>query len=190
MGGDEKYQVALLGACGVGKSSLVIRFVNGYFVEDHDVTVEDEYLKTVHLADNKKVTLRILDTAGQEDFPLNEAHVISQEQGFIVVYAIDSLTSFEQARNYLQKITKLRGQNKVPVILVGNKCDLRTTTSSGQVTKSQAEQLAASYGCWLSPECSAKDKINHEQCFLDLILELQHHHQRADPQGSASCTLL
>ena len=57
----------MLGAGGVGKSSLTVRFTSGYFDEIYDPTVQDSYRQTFSF-DGRDVILDITDTAGQEDY--------------------------------------------------------------------------------------------------------------------------
>merc|ERR1712173_258909 len=55
-----------------------------------------------------------------------------------------------------------------PIVIAGNKCDLRNPDDSSQVTKASAEELAAKWKCKFF-ETSAKEKINNEQCFYEVV---------------------
>ena len=59
----EEYKIVVLGSGGVGKSALTIQFVQGFFVDKYDPTIEDSYRKQV-VVDGKQCILEILDTAG------------------------------------------------------------------------------------------------------------------------------
>jgi len=61
----EECKAVLFGCEGVGKSTLTVQFVYGYFISDYDPTIEDNYRKMVE-KDGKKVILDILDTAAPD----------------------------------------------------------------------------------------------------------------------------
>lgn len=62
-----EFNVVVLGAGGVGKSALTVRFVRNEFVEHYDPTIEEEYRRTIEF--NGVVShLEVIDTAGAEQF--------------------------------------------------------------------------------------------------------------------------
>lgn len=63
---EQEINISVLGAGGVGKSALTLRFVREFFVQDWEPTIEDAYRKVVDV-DDRPCTLSVLDTAGQED---------------------------------------------------------------------------------------------------------------------------
>jgi small GTP-binding protein len=64
-GYGHEYRIVVVGAGGVGKSALTVRFIQGNFVEKYDPTIEDSYRKQVAV-DGVACLLDIMDTAGQE----------------------------------------------------------------------------------------------------------------------------
>jgi len=67
--------VVVLGAGGVGKSALTIRFIRDVFVENYDPTIEEQYRRTITV-DGQLDMLEVLDTAGAEQFTsLNEVYI-------------------------------------------------------------------------------------------------------------------
>lgn len=62
-----EYKIVVVGGGGVGKSALTIQFIQSYFVDEYDPTIEDSYRKQV-VIDDKVSILDILDTAGQEEY--------------------------------------------------------------------------------------------------------------------------
>jgi small GTP-binding protein len=62
-----EYRIVVVGAGGVGKSALTVRFIQGNFVEKYDPTIEDSYRKLVEV-DGNACMLDIMDTAGQEEY--------------------------------------------------------------------------------------------------------------------------
>jgi len=89
-----EYKVVVLGSGGVGKSALTVKFVTGKFVEKYDPTIEDFYRKEIEV-DGAPSVLEILDTAGTEQFSSMRDLYIKNGQGFIVVYSITSVQTFQ-----------------------------------------------------------------------------------------------
>ena len=164
MGG---YKLAIIGGEGVGKSALTIQFIQNQFVEDNDPTIEDSYRKQATI-DGELCMLDILDTAGQEEYAAFRDRYLRSVQGFIIAYAVTSRLAFEEVIPFREQIVKLRDNNNVPMIVVGNKCDLE---EERQVTNGEGQTLAKSFGCPFF-ETSAKERINVEETFFELTREV------------------
>ena len=80
-----------------------------------------------------------------------------------------SSRSFEEITSFKDKILRAKDMDKVPVVLVGNKCDL--DDSERQVEIAAGEDLAENLGCPFF-ETSAKSKINNEECFYECVREI------------------
>jgi GTPase KRas protein len=163
-----EYRITLLGAGSVGKSALTIQLVHKHFVSEYDPTIEDSY-KTTTNVDQQVAVLEILDTAGQDDFNSMQDQWIREGEGFLVVYAINSKMSLEAAKNLREKILRAKNSNRVPMVLVGNKCDLE---SERVISKSEGQNLANNWDCPFF-ECSAKNRINHPECFFQVVREIR-----------------
>eukprot|EP01084_Bolivina_argentea_P069154 125886_1 len=116
-------KLVVLGAGGVGKSALVIRFVTNNFWDEYEPTIEDSYCKSC-VVDDKTVFFDILDTAGQEAFSSMQDQWMREGQVFFIVYSITSGSTFEEARIMREKILRCKEDEEPPIILIGNKCDL------------------------------------------------------------------
>uniref|UniRef100_A0A2K5MMD5 Ras-related protein Rap-1b n=1 Tax=Cercocebus atys TaxID=9531 RepID=A0A2K5MMD5_CERAT len=149
-----EYKLVVLASGGVGKSALTVQFVQGIFVEKYDPTIEDSYRKQVE-ADAQQCMLEILDTAGREQFTAMRDLYMKNGQGFALVYSIT--------------ILRVKDTDDVPMILVGNKCDLEDERVVG---KEQGQNLARQWNNCAFLESSAKSKINVNEIFYDLNLEL------------------
>ncbi|KAK2704594.1 hypothetical protein QYM36_016856 [Artemia franciscana] len=138
-------KVALLGFRSVGKSSLAIQFVEGHFVDNYDPTIENTFVKVFKLK-GQDYELRIVDTAGQDEFSLFPSHYTMDIHGYIFVYAITSRSSFEIVRTLYEKLLDMSGKQQVPAILVGNKCDLlRDRAVSIEEGKQLADYMHAAF---------------------------------------------
>lgn len=116
--GDTSIRVALMGAKGVGKSSIAQRYVYKQFSDQYKETVEELYLKKVGHRH-----IEILDTCGDDSFPAMRQLGIDSCHAFILVYAVDDARSFDYVSDLRDKIIARRGM-LVPIIVVGNKSDL------------------------------------------------------------------
>ncbi|XP_015115146.1 GTP-binding protein Di-Ras2 [Diachasma alloeum] len=160
------YRVVVFGAGGVGKSSLVLRFVKGTFRESYIPTIEDTYRQVISC--NKNIcTLQITDTTGSHQFPAMQRLSISKGHAFILVYSVCSRQSLEELRPIWAVIRELKGQDisQIPIMLVGNKCDEETLR---EVATSEGKAEADSWGCGFL-ETSAKTNHNVNELFRDLL---------------------
>lgn len=147
-------KITVLGKGVVGKSSLTYRFINYNAPQEHDPTIEDRYKSSLKI-DGKDYEVEILDTAGEEDYQNMLDQWISSASGFILVYAINDLETFEALQAKVKRIQKNEA-DKLPVVLVGNKCDLK---DQRKVTVQQAEEFAKTIGAKFY-ETSALDDSN------------------------------
>jgi small GTP-binding protein len=108
-----------------------------------DPTIEDSYRKQVTI-DDETCLLDILDTAGQEEYSAMRDQYMRTGQGFLCVYAITSRSSFDEISSFREQILRVKDADKVPMVVVGNKCDLE---SERQVSKAEGQDLAKSFGC-------------------------------------------
>eukprot|EP00698_Gefionella_okellyi_P018558 TRINITY_DN5575_c0_g1_i1.p1 TRINITY_DN5575_c0_g1~~TRINITY_DN5575_c0_g1_i1.p1 ORF type:complete len:224 (-),score=56.91 TRINITY_DN5575_c0_g1_i1:185-856(-) len=165
-----EYKITVLGAGGVGKSALVVQFVHNKFVEKYDPTIEDSYRKTIDV-DGQACQLDILDTAGQEEYTNIQEEYIRNGQGFIIVYSVTSPSSFDDAKEIRKKMAQFRdakASDTIPTVLVGNKVDLEDERG---VEKEEGDELAKTFGCAFF-ETSAKDRLNVDEVFLDIVRQI------------------
>lgn len=163
---SEVHDIVMLGVGGVGKTALVVRFVTGRFLNEYDPNLEMTYEKEIQIGEND-VSLQILDTAGNAD-----ASYIKRGEGFIIVYSITDHYSFEAARQLVKLIKEVRkseGEFQVPILLVGNKRDLRRGRS---VAKEEARETASEFSC-SHYETSAASNTNVQMIFYNLVFQIR-----------------
>ena len=184
------YKIVVLGSGGVGKSALTVQFVQGIFVEKYDPTIEDSYRKPVQV-DGKQYMLEILDTAGTESFTAMRDLYMKNGDGFLLVYSLLSPCTFSDLHSMREQITRVKDADTVPMVLVGNKCDLE---DQRVVTKAQGVECAKGFGCPFI-ETSAKTRENVEAIFHTLIREIERSFEKKEmpvkkPTKRSACTLL
>mmetsp|Transcript_13466 Transcript_13466/g.34374 ORF Transcript_13466/g.34374 Transcript_13466/m.34374 type:complete len:192 (+) Transcript_13466:441-1016(+) len=162
------YKIVILGEGGVGKSCLTIQFTQNHFVREYDPTIENSYRKQITVNDDACM-LDILDTAGQEEYSVMRDQYINSGQGFIVVYSITSMESFEAIPELREKILQVKDAESFPMVLVGNKCDLE---KHREVAQDKGANLAQA---WNIPffESSAKARINIDEAFFAVVKKIR-----------------
>ncbi|GAM17541.1 hypothetical protein SAMD00019534_007160 [Acytostelium subglobosum LB1] len=163
-----EYKLVIVGGGGVGKSALTIQLIQNHFIDEYDPTIEDSYRKQVTI-DDETCLLDILDTAGQEEYSAMRDQYMRTGGGFLCVYSITSRSSFDEIAAFREQILRVKDKDKVPMIVVGNKCDLE---GERQVTTGEGQDLAKSFGCPFL-ETSAKIRVNVEESFYSLVREIR-----------------
>uniref|UniRef100_A0AAQ4PPU2 small monomeric GTPase n=1 Tax=Gasterosteus aculeatus aculeatus TaxID=481459 RepID=A0AAQ4PPU2_GASAC len=162
------HKVIMVGSGGVGKSALTLQFMYDEFVEDYEPTKADSYRKKVVL-DGEEVQIDILDTAGQEDYAAIRDNYFRSGEGFLCVFSITELESFAATVDFREQILRVKEDENVPFLLVGNKSDL---DDRRQVSADEAKARAEQWGvCYV--ETSAKTRANVDKVFFDLMREIR-----------------
>jgi small GTP-binding protein len=118
----EHHKVVLLGASGVGKSSIAMRYVRDVFFECNESTIGAAFLTMPVSYEGKLISLDIWDTAGQERYSSLAPMYYRGASAAVVVYDITSAESFNQAKRGVRGVQGT--VDNCAIILVGNKLDL------------------------------------------------------------------
>jgi len=158
------HKVIMVGSGGVGKSALTLQFMYDEFVSDYEPTKADSYRKKVVL-EGQEVQIDILDTAGQEDYAAIRDNYFRSGEGFLCVFSITEQESFQATADFRDQILRVKDDENIPFLLVGNKCDLE---GNRKVSQDEANAKAAE---WNVPyvETSAKTNVNVDKAFYDLL---------------------
>ncbi|KAK9762907.1 RAS2 protein [Basidiobolus ranarum] len=109
--------------------------------------------------------LEVLDTAGQEEYTALRDQWIRDGEGFLVVYSISSRSTFERVERFRDQIIRVKDTDRVPIMLVGNKCD---KINEREVSKEEGLGMARRLGCEFI-ETSAKTSVNVEKAFYTVV---------------------
>ncbi|KAK7524210.1 rheb small monomeric GTPase RhbA [Phyllosticta citriasiana] len=186
MTGAPQRKIAIVGSRSVGKSSLTVQFVDGHFVESYYPTIENTFSKLIRYKGQDYAT-EIIDTAGQDEYSiLNSKHFIGIH-GYMIVYSVASKQSFEMTRIIRDKILNHLGTEWVPLVIVGNKSDLRP--EQRQVSADQGKSLAEEFKCaWT--EASARYNENVARAFDAMIAEIEKSQNPGEPTGGNKCIVM
>ncbi|XP_059047621.1 ras-related protein Ral-a isoform X1 [Achroia grisella] len=170
------HKVIMVGSGGVGKSALTLQFMYDEFVEDYEPTKADSYRKKVVL-DGEEVQIDILDTAGQEDYAAIRDNYFRSGEGFLCVFSITEPESFDATQEFREQILRVKNDENIPFLLVGNKSDLADKRRVPLETCRERAQH------WQVPyvETSAKTRDNVDKTFLTLIRQVSRLKQNLPP---------
>lgn len=122
-GSKKQRKIVVAGSRAVGKSAVTIQFAEDRFVENYNPTIESTFQKTI-VYNNTRYETDIVDTAGQDEYTIFQPQYALGVDGYVLVYSITNRQSFDVIRVINDKILSSTGNEHVPRILVGNKCDL------------------------------------------------------------------
>lgn len=162
-----KYKLVFLGDQGVGKTSIITRFMYDSFDKNYQATIGIDFLSKTMYLEERTVRLQLWDTAGQERFRSLIPSYIRDSSVAVVVYDITNRASFLNTSKWIEDVRNERG-NDVIIVLVGNKTDL---SERRQVSLEEGEDKANKEGI-MSIESSAKAGFNIKALFRKLASSL------------------
>ncbi len=156
--GQYKFKVTLFGPGGVGKTSLLLRYIKDYFREGLKKTIGSTFLiKDVDI-DGKSVRLLLWDIGGQPQFHKLRTIYFKGSNGALGVFDLSSSQTLLKIPGWISSIKKTV-KKTIPMLLLGNKVDLER-----EVEREESEDLAKRLGCEYL-ETSAKTGLNVEKAF-------------------------
>ncbi|XP_037069871.1 ras-related protein Rab-21-like [Pollicipes pollicipes] len=161
------FKVVLLGEGAVGKTSVVLSYVEGKFNEKHTTTLQASFLTKKLSLGGRRVSLAIWDTAGQERFHALGPIYYRDSNGACLVYDVTDEDSFQKVKNWVKELRKMLG-SEICLVICGNKVDL---AKERVVDLSTALAYADSVGA-KHFETSAKTGVGIEEVFLFLSQQM------------------
>uniref|UniRef100_A0A915AHM6 small monomeric GTPase n=1 Tax=Parascaris univalens TaxID=6257 RepID=A0A915AHM6_PARUN len=157
-------KILIIGESGVGKSSLMLRFVDDTFDPEISATIGVDFRVTSRTVDGNRVKLAIWDTAGQERFRTLTPSYYRGAQGVICVYDVTNRCSFERLDHWMNEVDTYSTKNNAIKMLVGNKID----KTSRVISREEGLQFAKRHRM-LFIEASAKTREGVQCAFEELI---------------------
>ena len=157
---DYNSKILLIGDSSVGKTSIMMRFVNDKFSSSFITTIGIDFVTKIIDVSGNKIRLQIWDTAGQERFRSITTSYFKGADIVIIIYDVCDESSFDNVEYWMEAI-KDSTCDSTGVILVGNKIDME---SSRQISSKDGINLAKKYNIPFF-ECSAKKGINVDSIF-------------------------
>ncbi|XP_059485289.1 ras-related protein Rab-31 [Neocloeon triangulifer] len=159
-------KIVVLGAQGVGKTSLVVRYIGKMFSHHISPTIGASFFTCKINLDNTRIKLQVWDTAGQERFRAMAPMYYRNANAALLVFDITQVHSFEAVRMWVKELQKNVPEPMV-MCLVGNKTDL---ASERRVSRDEAQQFAQTMGAAYF-ESSALQDYGIEEIFLSTAME-------------------
>lgn len=164
---DSIMKILLIGDSGVGKSCLLVRFVEDKFSPSFITTIGIDFkIKTVDI-NGKKIKLQLWDTAGQERFRTITTAYYRGAMGIILVYDVTDERTFANVKQWFKTVND-HANDDAQLLLVGNKSDMDTRLVSFEQGESLAKELGIPF-----VESSAKDDTNVNEIFFTLARLIQ-----------------
>ena len=162
---EETFKLLILGNKNVGKTSFIMRYCDNKYEEKLISTAAIDLRNKEIERNNKKIALKIFDTAGQERFRSISKNYFKSSDGILLLYSIDDLESFNSIKGWIDSIKEVVDLADIGMVVVGNKLDL---SEDRKVSDLMREDLEKNLNIKIL-EASAKSNINIENCFNTLI---------------------
>ncbi|MHA1231365.1 MAG: Rab family GTPase [Candidatus Helarchaeota archaeon] len=164
---EYKFKVVLLGDSGVGKTSIIDRYVNNRFKDKYQPTLGVDFLiKDITINENK-IKLIIWDIGGELQWRNKLNLYLNGADGAIIVFDLTRLDTFKSLKFWHEKVITIAG--KIPYIFVGNKLDLDKLR---KVNLSQVTTFIKRKSYPLYLETSAKSGEKIEKLFTRISEEM------------------
>lgn len=158
-------KVIILGDSGVGKTSLMNRYVNKKFSNQYKATIGADFVTKDVVVDDKLVTMQIWDTAGQERFQSLGVAFYRGADCCVLVYDVTAPTTFKSLDSWRDEFliqASPRDPENFPFIVIGNKIDQENRA----VSSKRAQAWCQSKNNIPYFETSAKEAVNVESAFI------------------------
>jgi len=167
------FKVIIFGEGGVGKTTLIRRYLEGYFEDSIKMTIGvDFFMKHITIEDIT-VSLQIWDFAGEERFRFLLPGYVSGASGGIFMYDITRQSTLNRTHEWMtifkKEYAKKENNELLPVIALGGKTDREEDRS---VNLTYAKNRLSDFNCLDFMECSSKSGKNIEEVFITLTRHL------------------
>ncbi|KAM9307560.1 GTP-binding protein GEM [Gastrophryne carolinensis] len=163
------YRVVLIGEQGVGKSTLASIFAGVPDSLDNEMLAENTYERTM-MVDGESASLILLDmweNKSQDNWMRD--HCMQVGDAYLIVYSITDRASFEKASELRIQLRRARQKENIPIILVGNKCDL---VRCREVSIAEGRACAVVFDCKFI-ETSAAVQHNMKELFEGIVRQVR-----------------
>ncbi|XP_045113854.1 ras-related and estrogen-regulated growth inhibitor-like isoform X1 [Portunus trituberculatus] len=198
-------KIAVLGAPGVGKSALIVRFLTKRYIGEYDHQAEQRYRNEI-LVDGEPVLFEILDTCNKTMEALPSQETINWADGFLLVYSITDRQSFNWVKRVRLHICERKAGGRgsglssaatltptpplppsggmggdisptlgPPMVLLANKADM---VHLRQVSTEEGEILAKDLECFFCEVAASEHVMQVANAFHEVFKEVQNMRKR------------
>ena len=155
---DFEYRIITLGTTGVGKTSIIGRFVDDHFNINELSTFGIKLsFKILNVSDNKKIKLNLIDTSGQEKYRSLSASYFRNVDVVLFVFSLDTKSSFDGMQEWINTFKENNAGTYVKkMYLIGNKNDLPQNIEQNEIDEfAKKNELL-----YMSTSAKSKNQIN------------------------------
>lgn len=170
------YKVILLGESNVGKTSLMVQYVNKKFAENYKATLGVDILSKTVALETTHLKLNIWDTCGQERFSSFMPQFYRDANACVFVFDLTARASLVQLHTWYQELftaCQVSDIAEFPMMLLGNKADL---PAQGAVSHEEIGAWCRAHHNMPYFEVSAKCNVNVDGAFRTLAQTIIKHH--------------
>ena len=169
-------KILTLGDTGVGKTSIIQKFVNDKFSQNMLSTIGVDFQSKIIMIDNTKVKLKIWDTTGQERFKTLTSQYYNGADGALLIFDVTNKESFKRINFWMNELNEKKKLNELGLLLIGNKIDL---VNKRIIDKEEAENFAKNNNLSYY-ETSALKNININNIIIDIAKQCLNNIKRND----------
>jgi small GTP-binding protein len=181
--GLKNYKTIIIGRSAVGKSTLLIRYVDSEFnPQKPTIGIDYRFKKVTH--QDASFNLELWDSAGQERYRTIVYNYFTLSKAGVIVFDLTNEDSLNDAKNWLQQLVNHCG-NEIPKILLGNKSDLLAPADLHEKLekyKDRINELKTEYNCEFFT-VSAKTGENVNEAFNYLVREIYNRNKATQPEA-------
>ncbi|XP_075258278.1 ras-related protein Rab-38-like [Convolutriloba macropyga] len=179
---EHLFKILVIGDLGVGKTSLIKRFVHDFFSTNYKATIGVDFALKVLKRPDRTVRLQLWDIGGQEKFSQMTSAYFKNAIGAFIVFDVTRPQTFDAVSKWkydLDSKVYLPDNSSIPAVLLANKCD---QTKEGLVNNRHKMDEYCNehkYIKWF--ETSAKEGYGIDEaaeCLVSKILEIENANNR------------
>ena len=173
------FKLITLGNSGVGKTSIIKRYVYNIFETDNMATIGINFsFKELTQKKKKKVKLKLIDTAGEEKYQSLSKSYYKNAEGVLFVFDLSEIRSFNNISEWIKAYNEYNNDDKIPRYLIGNKCELDSKVDDKLIDEFLKQNTNYTY-----KKISAAQNIGVDELFLEIAEKMSKNYKVGKQQG-------
>ena len=173
------FKLITLGNSGMGKTSIIKRYVYNIFETDNMATIGINFsFKELTLKNGKKVKLKLIDTAGEEKYQSLSKSYYKNAEGVLFVFDLSEIRSFNNISEWIKAYNEYNNDDKIPRYLIGNKCELDSKVDDKLIDEFLKQNTNYTY-----KKISAAQNIGVDELFLEIAEKMSKNYKVGKQQG-------